>query len=56
LPRPWIAETIADKLKFADALPDDIAIDIAAARASDPAGIRRVASEAVDGVPGPAPS
>jgi ATP-dependent Lhr-like helicase len=49
LPRPWIAETIAEKLKFADALPADIAVDIAAARTADPTGIARVATEPVDG-------
>jgi hypothetical protein len=49
LPRPRIAETVADKLKLADALPADIAIAIAAARTSDPAGIKRVTAELVDG-------
>ncbi len=43
LPWPRIAETVADKLKLADAFPADIAIAIAiaAARTSDPAGIQR---------------
>lgn len=50
LPRPWIAETLADKLKFADALPADVAVDIAAARTSDASGIARSTSEPLDGV------
>ena len=50
LPRSWIAEDLAAKLKFADALPEDVAVDIAAARTSDPAGITRVESEPVDAV------
>ncbi len=48
LPQPWIAEDLATKLKFADCLPGGIALDIAAARVSDPLGISRVANEPVD--------
>lgn len=49
LPRSWIAKILADKLKFADALPQGVAVDIAAARTSDPAGIAVVGSQPVDG-------
>jgi ATP-dependent Lhr-like helicase len=48
LPRPWIAEDLARKLKFADCLPERIAVDVASARVRDLAGIRRVAAEPVD--------
>jgi len=37
-------------MKFADCLPDDIAIDIAASQISDPKGVRRVLSELVHAV------
>lgn len=47
LPRPWIAETLADKLKFADALPVDVAVNIAAARTADRTGIERVRDESI---------
>ena len=50
LPRPWIAATLAEKLKFADALPHDVAVDIAAARTSDESGIARATAEPVDAV------
>ncbi len=46
LPWPRIAETVADKLKLADAFPADIAIAIA--RRQRPAGIQRGAAEPVD--------
>lgn len=50
----WIAEDLASKLKFADALPDDLAIAIATARLADRAGVARVISEPIDaGVGGP---
>ena len=49
LPRSWIAEDLATRLKFADALPADVAVDIAAARTSDPDGIERVIAEPIDG-------
>jgi len=48
LPQPWIAEELAKKLKFADCLPETIALDIAAARVSDAEGITRVVNEPVD--------
>ncbi len=50
LPTPAVAETLAKKLKFADCLPDDIALAIAAARVSDKSGINRVLSEPLDNV------
>ncbi|MGH9276597.1 MAG: helicase-related protein, partial [Acidimicrobiales bacterium] len=50
LPRPMIAEELACKLKFADCLPTDIAIDVATRRLQDPGGLRRVLSEPVDAV------
>ena len=53
LPRPWIAEDLARKLKFADCLPEKIAIDVASARVRDIHGIRRVISEPVDQVSAP---
>ncbi len=37
-------------MKFADCLPDDIAINIAALRISDPKGARRVLSELIHDV------
>ncbi len=45
---PWIAEQLAQKLKFADCVPEPIALDIAAARVSDPTGIARIMSEPID--------
>jgi hypothetical protein len=48
LPQPWIAEELATKLKFADCLPGPVALEIAAARVSDPKGIARVVNEPVD--------
>jgi ATP-dependent helicase Lhr and Lhr-like helicase len=50
LPQPWIADDLARKLKFADCLPEHIAIGVASARVRDPVGIRRVAAESVDQV------
>ena len=47
LPQPWIAEDLANKLKFADCLPRTVALDIAAARVSDRQGIARVVTEPV---------
>ncbi|HUP68598.1 MAG TPA: DEAD/DEAH box helicase [Acidimicrobiales bacterium] len=47
LPAPWIAEELSKKLKFADCLPPAIALNIAAARVSDPSGIQRVLAEQV---------
>ena len=48
LPTPWIAVHLAQKLKFADCVPAPIALDIAASRVTDPAGIQRVLSEPID--------
>ncbi len=48
LPRPWIAEDLARKLKFTDCLPGQIAVDVASARVRDLPGIRRVVAEPVD--------
>jgi ATP-dependent Lhr-like helicase len=48
LPTPWIAAHLAHKLKFADCVPAPIALDIAASRVTDPAGIQRVLSEPID--------
>ena len=50
LPRSWVAAEMANKLKFGDCLPDDMAVDIAAARIADPTGIDRVLSEPIDDV------
>lgn len=50
LPRSWLAEDLAKKLKFADCLPDDVATGIAAARIANPAGIKRILSEPIDSV------
>jgi ATP-dependent Lhr-like helicase len=50
LPAPSIAGELASKLKFADCLPADIALTIAAARVADTPGVGRVIAETVDGV------
>lgn len=50
LPRPLIAEDLASRLKFADCLPESIAVDVASQRVRDAAGARRVLAEPVDGV------
>ena len=48
MPQPSIAEELATKLKFADCLPETVALGIAAARVSDPEGIAGVVNEPVD--------
>lgn len=53
LPRPWIAKEFAQKLKFADCLPEEIAAGVASARVRDIHGIRRAISEPVDQVSAP---
>lgn len=50
LPLPSIARDLARKLKFADCLPEHIAVDVAGARVRDLAGVRRVVAEPVDSV------
>jgi ATP-dependent helicase Lhr and Lhr-like helicase len=50
LPGSWIATDLAAKLKFAECLPEDVALDVAAARVSDPDGVSRMISEPIDGV------
>ena len=50
LPGSWIATDLAAKLKFADCLPEDVALDVAAARVSDPDGVSRMIREPIDGV------
>lgn len=50
LPQSWIAEDLAKKLKFADCLPPEIALEVAGARVTDTAGVERVAGEPVVGV------
>ena len=42
LPASWIAADLAAKLKFAECLPEEVALEVAAARVSDPDGVRRV--------------
>jgi hypothetical protein len=41
---------LAAKLKFADCLPGEIALEVAAARISDPEGVSRVLGESIDAV------
>lgn len=50
LPSSWIAADLAAKLKFAECLPEDVALEVAAARVSDPDGVIRVLGEALDTV------
>lgn len=50
LPQSWIAQDLAKKLKFADCLPEEIALEVAGARVTDITGTRRVVGEPVDGV------
>ena len=50
LPASWIAADLAAKLKFAECLPEDVALEVAAARVSDPDGVRRVLGEPIDSV------
>ena len=45
LPVSWIATDLAANLKFTDCLPEDVALDVAAARVADPVGVGRVALE-----------
>jgi ATP-dependent Lhr-like helicase len=56
LPTPRMAEQLASKLKFADCLPADLALEIAAARIGDPRGLLRVRDEPIDSVVGASPS
>ena len=50
LPASWIAADLAAKLKFAECLPEETALEVAAARVSDPDGVRRVLGELIDTV------
>lgn len=48
LPVSWIATDLASKLKFADCLPDEVALEVAGARVTDVAGVRRTIGEPID--------
>ena len=50
LPASLIAADLAAKLKFAECLPEEIVLEVAAARVSDPDGVRRVLGEPIDTV------
>jgi ATP-dependent Lhr-like helicase len=50
LPQSWIAQDLAKKLKFADCLPGEVALEVAGARVTDRAGVERVVGELVVGV------
>ena len=50
LAEPAIASEYAEKLKFADCLPQDLAVAIVTKRLLDPDAVARVANEAVDAV------
>src|SRR2546423_1429848 len=47
LHEPAIASEYAEKLKFADCVPQDLAVSIATKRLHDPAAVARVANEPV---------
>lgn len=48
LPAAWIAEDLAGRLKFADCLPAELALEVAAARVADSVGVNRVITEPMD--------
>ena len=50
LPVSWIATDLAAKLRFAECLPEEVAMEVAAARVSDLDGIRRVLEKPIDTV------
>jgi ATP-dependent Lhr-like helicase len=50
LPVSWIATDLATKLKFADCLPEEAALEVAAARINDPEGVSRALREPIDTV------
>lgn len=52
LPVSWIATDLAANLKFTDCLPEDVALEVAGARVTDPSGVRRVLGESIDTVQG----
>jgi ATP-dependent Lhr-like helicase len=49
-PVSWIATDLATKLKFADCLPEEVALEVAAARINDPEGVSRALREPIDTV------
>lgn len=50
LPTSWIGADLAAKLKFAECLPEDIALEVAAAHVNDPDGVNRVLGDSIDTV------